>query len=199
MPRSAWLVVGTVLLVGGFSPFALEMYAGAAARASNGGGIQLPIGSVCGAAWDVEEGVALVALCEFSRVQAYDGDGRFRFGWSVPTSGGNFHFSRFAKGRYELEIVRGRRRLILNAHGKEPLQSEDSGASTSTPEESNAQVKPRLAVEDSLLGDRVSMEWPTRTVALGRSWLAPLVANKLLSAALSILGVVCLETWRRRR
>lgn len=199
MPRLAWLVLGTALLLGGFWPFAVKIYAGAAARAASGGGAQLPLGTLCGAAWDVEEEVALVALCEFARVQAYDGDGQFRFGWSVPTSGGKFHFSRLTEGRYEAEIVRGRRRIVLNARGKESAMPDAPRFPKSTPEQSTIRAKPRLVVAESPMGDTISVEWPGRTVRLGGSWTAPLLVNKLLSFALGVLGVVCLETWRRRR
>lgn len=199
MPRPVWLVVGAALLVAGFLPFALKFYAGAAARSTNGDCLQLPIGSICGAAWDVEEGIALVALCDFARVQAYDSDGRFRFGWSVPASGGNFHLARLTEGHYEINMVRGRRSLILNAHGVEVLHREDTGPSTATADKLSSQSQPRLSVKTSAMGDKVSLEWPSRTVTVGGAWVAPLIASNFLGFALSILGVACLETWRRGR
>jgi transposase len=68
-----------------------------------------------------------------------------------------------------------------------------------TPDDPRSQMKPRLVMEESLMGNRVSMEWPDRTIRLGGSWIAPLIANKLLSFGLGVLGVAFLETWRRRR
>lgn len=197
MRRIVWSLSGSVLLLLAFVPFALKLLAGAAARSPEGADTQLPIGSVCGASWDVEEGVAIVALCEFARVQAYDNQGLFRFGWSVPASGGEFTLARLTEGRYEITTVRGRRRLMATVRGDAPsaLAAPQNPGSTHEP----PVLKPKLVTRESAMGDKVLMESPEGTIELGGSWLAPFIANEFLSFGFGVPGVICLETWRRKR
>ena len=69
--------------------------------------VDLPLSSVCGAVWDEKAGLALLGLCGYSRVQAYDGKGRFQYGWTIPGSGAAFRIAEAAPGLIRASITRG--------------------------------------------------------------------------------------------
>lgn len=159
---------------------------------------EVPVGKICGAAWFESRRVALVGLCGYSRVQAYDATGRFLYGWFVPGRGDRFALSQAAPDLLRVIVTRGRREFYYDGSGQltNPSPKGDDGEGTQKPDLRVSHVE--LVTRNTALWSKVDITERGRHLGVVRTPASAIPCREPFPAFLYPFLAVAFEAIHRR-